>query len=130
LNNKRILKKVAEKSYLPTNRLLFDLLNRYPEFKVSFSLSGVFIEQLEQYSPETLDSFKALVATGRVELLSETYYHSLSFLYSPSEFRAQVDMHRKKIQEVFGVFPLIFRNTELIYRNDVARAVEEMVNCS
>ena len=126
LNNERILKKVAEKSYLPANYLLLELLKKHPEFKVSFSLSGVFIEQLERYSPETLASFKALVETGRVELLSETYYHSLSFLYSPSEFRRQVDMHRKKIQEVFGVAPTVFRNTELIYHNDVARAAEQM----
>ncbi len=84
LNNKKILEKVARKSYLPTNLVLLELLKKHPEFKVSFSISGVVLEQLEQFSPETLRSFQELVKTGRVEMLSETYYHSLSFLYSSS----------------------------------------------
>lgn len=126
VNNEKVLHKVARKSYLPTNRLLLHLLKMHPEFKISFSLSGVFLDQLEMYSPETLKSFQDLVKTGQVELLSETYYHSLSFLYSKNEFRRQVKKHKKKIKQLFGVVPQVFRNTELIYNNDIAQEVERM----
>ncbi|OHA84074.1 MAG: alpha-amylase [Candidatus Yonathbacteria bacterium RIFCSPLOWO2_01_FULL_47_33b] len=126
INNKKILHKVAGKCYLPANAVLLELLNKYPEFKISFSFSGVFLEQLEMFSPETLESFQKLVATGRAEVLEETYYHSLSFLYSPEEFRRQVAMHRAKVQELFGVTPTVFRNTELIYNNALAHEVEKM----
>lgn len=126
INNEKILHKVARKCYLPTNAVLLDLLERYPEFKCSFSLSGAAIEQMEEFSPETLESFRKLVRTGRVEILDETYHHSLSFLYSRDEFRQQVAMHRKKVKEVFGVTPTAFRNTELIYSNDVAKEAENL----
>ena len=127
LNNERILRKVAGKSYLPTNKLLLELLERYPEFKVSFSLSGLAIEQLEDYSPETLETFQKLVDSKRVELLSETYYHSLSFLYSKDEFASQVELHAKKLKKIFGVKkPAVFRNTELIYNNELAVEIEKM----
>lgn len=126
LNNRRILEKVARKSYLPANRAILDLIRAHPQFKVSYSLSGVLLEQLELYSPETLDTFKELAATGNVEFLSETYYHSLSFLYSPEEFRAQVALHRDKLKELFGVSPSVFRNTELIYNNSLAAEIERM----
>ncbi len=126
INNKKILNKVAEKCYLPTNALILELLNKYPEFKISYSFSGVFLDQLEEYSPETLVSFQKLIATGRVEILAETYYHSLSFLYSLDEFHRQVDLHRKKIHKLFGVTPTVFRHTELIYNNALAHEVEKM----
>jgi alpha-amylase len=126
LNNKKILEKVAGKCYLPANAVMLELLQKHPEFKISFSFSGVFLEQLEMYSPETLESFKKLVDTGRVEVLSETYYHSLSFLYSKDEFRSQVELHKKKIKKLFGVTPKVFRNTELIYNNELANVVESM----
>ena len=126
INNKKILNKVAGKCYLPANVVMLELLNKHPEFKISFSFSGVFLDQLQEFSPETLESFQKLVATGRVEVLEETYYHSLSFLYSPDEFRRQVKMHRDKIQELFGVTPTVFRNTELIYNNALAVEVEKM----
>lgn len=127
LNNKKILQKVAGKSYIPANRVLLELLNKYPEFKVSFSLSGLAIEQMENYSPEALKSFQDLVGTKRVELLSETYYHSLSFLYSKEEFKSQVALHASKLKDVFGVTkPRVFRNTELIYNNELAQEVEKM----
>jgi alpha-amylase len=119
-SNERILKKVAEKSYLPTNARLQQLLNNHPEFKVSLSITGTVIEQLEKWSPEALQSFKDLCATGRVEIVAETYHHSLAFFYSREEFEAQVNMHREKVQEVFGQTPQVFRNTELSYNNDVA----------
>lgn len=124
LNNKKILEKVATKSYLPTNAVLLELLNKYPEFKISFSLSGIFLEQCEKYMPEIIESFKKLIATGRCEILSETYYHSLAFLHSKSEFRRQVQMHKKKLKQLFGVDPKVFRHTELIYNNDLAYEVE------
>jgi len=126
LNNGRVLRKVAGKCYLPANELLLRLLERYPDFKISYSLSGVVLDQFERYEPKVLDSFKRLSDTGRVELLSETYYHSLAFLYSPNEFHEHVRMHRDKIKELFGQEPRIFRNTELIYSNDIARAIEGM----
>ena len=85
-NNQKILLKVAQKSYEPTNNILLELLNNHPEFCFSISLSGVLLEQLEKYSPKTLLSFKKLIDTGRVEVLGETYYHSLSFFYSKDEF--------------------------------------------
>ena len=87
LNNRKILKKVSGKCYLPANRKILGLLNRYPNFKVSYSLSGVFLDQLEQNEPEVLKSFCDLANTGQVEFLNETYYHSLAFLYSRGEFR-------------------------------------------
>ncbi len=126
LNNKKIIDKVAGKCYLPTNKLLLGLLKNNPRFKISYSLSGIFLEQLEQYNPEVLHSFQDLVKTGQVEILGETYYHSLSFLYSKPEFDKQVKMHRAKVKELFGVTPKVFRNTELIYNNEVAKEAEKM----
>lgn len=119
-SNERILKKVAEKSYLPTNQRLLQLLNDNPEFRLSLSITGTVIEQLEKWSPESLESFKRLTETGRVEIVGETYHHSLAFFYSRPEFEMQVDMHKRKIQEVFGQTPQVFRNTELAYNNDLA----------
>ncbi|MFH1170045.1 MAG: glycoside hydrolase family 57 protein [Candidatus Vogelbacteria bacterium] len=119
LNNDRILRKVAGKCYQPANALLLELLKRHPEFKVSFSLSGVLLEQLEQYSPATLDSFRRLVDTGRVAILGETYHHSLAFFYSLPEFERQVKLHREKVKKIFGVIPRVFRNTELAYNNNL-----------
>ncbi|MBI1975730.1 MAG: polysaccharide deacetylase family protein [Candidatus Vogelbacteria bacterium] len=126
LNNVRILKKVAEKCYLPANRVLLELLERHPEFKISFSFSGVFLEQVEELSKEVLESFRALVRTGRVEILDETYHHSLSFLYSREEFIEQVRLHREAVRRLFGVIPTAFRNTELIYNNELAHVAESL----
>ncbi|HEX7963705.1 MAG TPA: glycoside hydrolase family 57 protein [Candidatus Saccharimonadales bacterium] len=119
-NNERIMHKVAEKSYLPTNRRLLQLLNDHPEFKLSLSITGTAIEQMEAWAPEALQSFKDLCATGRVEIVGETYHHSLAFFYSRSEFEAQVNMHAEKVQQVFGQTPKVLRNTELAYNNDLA----------
>jgi len=124
--NIEVLRKVARKCYLPANSLMLELLERNPEFKISYSLSGVFIEQCERWAPEVIESFKRLVATGRVEILSETYYHSLAYLFSKEEFKEQVMMHKRKIKEVFGYEPRIFRNTELIYNNEIANFIESM----
>ncbi len=124
--NGAVLCKVANKCYLPTNKLLLDLLKKYPEFKVSFSFSGVVLDQFAHYYPEVLDSFKALVDTGKVELLGETYYHTLAFLFSKDEFKEQVKQHDKKIRQVFGVKPTILRNTELVYNNELAQCAQQM----
>jgi alpha-amylase len=125
-NNRRVFEKVARKSYLPTNALLLDLLNTYPDFKVSFSITGIFLDQAREYNPEVVESFRRLVDTGRVEILAETYHHSLAFLYSRKEFDEQVQMHSDLVRYLFGVTPRVFRNTELIYNNDIARAAEEL----
>lgn len=119
-SNERILRKVAEKSYLPTNQRLLQLLQDNPQFKLSLSITGTVMEQLERWSPEALESFKLLTETGRVEIIGETYHHSLAFFYSRDEFEGQVEMHRQKVQAVFGQTPQIFRNTELAYNNDLA----------
>jgi len=119
--NKSILDKVAAKCYLRTNEVLYQLIKKHNgKFKISFSISGVALEQFEKYRPDVLESFKKLVATGCVELLSETYYHSLSFIYSKDEFERQVLLHRASIKRIFGVTPSIFRNTELIYNNELS----------
>lgn len=120
-NNEKILRKVADKSYRPMNTLLQRLLTVHPEFKVSLSITGTFLEQAEQWAPDVIDSFKQLVASGRVEIVSETYYHSLAFFYSLPEFEHQVEMHRQKVRDLFGVETSVFRNTELAYNDELAR---------
>ena len=124
-DNELIFHKIADKSYKPMNRLLEKLLNDHPDFKVSLSITGTFIEQAEQFDPGILDSFRRLVGTGRVEILSETYHHSLAFFYDRNEFEAQVERHRQKIREVFGVETRVFRNTELAYNNELAKWADD-----
>ena len=125
--NAELCRKVASRCYLPTNRLMLDLVRRYgKDFAVSYSITGVALEQFERWAPEVVDSFRALVDTGQVELLAETFCHSLAFLYSREEFREQVMAHSAKMTDVFGVRPKVFRNTELIYNNDLAHFVEEL----
>jgi len=125
--NGEIFKKVAEICYIPANRALLEMINkRDGQFKVTFSISGIALEQMEIYSPELIDSFAALIKTGNVELLTETYAHSLASLGNQDEFRSQVKMHTEKIKSVFGVTPVVFRNTELIYSDDISDTVYEM----
>jgi len=124
-NNRRIIEKVAEKSYRPTNAVLKRLLERHPEFCFAFSFSGTVLDQFEAYAPDVLESFQELVASGRVEVLADTYHHSLAFFYSRPEFERQVAMHRERIEELFGVTPRVFRHTELSYNNDLARWCED-----
>lgn len=123
-DNELIFHKVARKSYYPMNAVLEKLLAGHEDFRLSLSITGTFIEQAEQYEPALLESFKRLVATGRVEIVAETYHHSLAFFYSRKEFEAQVEMHRNKIRDLFGVEPKVFRNTELAYNNDLAHWAE------
>lgn len=117
--NTAILHKVADKSYIPTNEMLIELLEKHPEFRLSISITGVFIEQCKQWAPEVLKSFQRLVATGRVEIVAETYHHSLAYFYSKSEFEAQVNQHAKLIEDTFHVTPTAFRNTELAYYDEI-----------
>lgn len=118
--NREVIQKVADKSYRPTNALLLELLNKHPDFKLSLSITGTVIEQLQQWAPDVLESFKQIVGTGRVEILAETYYHSLAFFYSIKEFERQVKQHTTLVKELFGVTPKVLRNTELSYNNDLA----------
>jgi alpha-amylase len=125
--NREILDRVSEKCYLTANATLLDLVHKYQgKFKISYSISGTAIEQMEKYRPDVLESFKVLARTGCVEFLAETYYHSLSFLYSKDEFVRQVKKHGAKIKEHFQQNPRIFRNTELIYNNEIANFVSAM----
>ena len=122
--NHEIMRKVAEKCYLPTNALLLDLINEHQgKFKISFSISGTALDQFEKYAPDVLSSFKALAATGHVEFLAETYGHSLSALKSPDEFKKQVEKQKSKIKVLFGQTPTTFRNTELIYSDYISALV-------
>jgi alpha-amylase len=125
--NKRIVRRIANECYLPANEILLGLINEFGSaFKVTFSISGTAIEQLKKYSPEVIDSFKRLAKTGNVEFLAETYSHSLVGLNDPAEFKRQVKEHDASIKELFGVSPTAFRNTELVYSNNIAGQVLEM----
>ena len=125
--NGEIIRKIAEKCYLPANQMMLEAIKQHHgRFRISYSISGAALEQIQQYAPEVLDSFHALNQTGCVEFLAETYYHSLAFLYSREEFRTQVEMHRALIRKHFGQEPRVFRNTELIYNNDLAHFVSHM----
>ncbi len=119
-NNSRVFRRVAEKSYRPMTLQLERLLEENPGFAVTLSMSGTFIEQAEAWSPDIIATLKRLVTTGRVELLAETYHHSLAFFYSRTEFEKQVNLHREKIFKTFGVIPSVFRNTELAYNDELA----------
>ncbi|MFA6199590.1 MAG: glycoside hydrolase family 57 protein [Bacteroidales bacterium] len=127
IQNAWICRRVADKCYLPTNKLMLDLINEHKgNFKISYSISGVALDQFERFTPEVIDSFKALAQTGCVEFLSETYSHSLSSLKSKEEFKDQVKIHSKKIEHLFGQKPKVFRNTELIYSDKIGEMVQEM----
>ena len=126
-SNRTILKRVAQKCYLPMNQLLLEAIKKSKgKFKLAFSISGSAFEQFDRYAPEVLDSFRALAETGKVEFLCETYYHSLASLASPAEFAHQVEKHRNTVRETLGVEPVAFRNTELIYSDAIARQVYEL----
>jgi len=123
--NEEICTDVVNKCYLPANRRLLKLIGETgKKFKVAFSVSGVLLEQLESYAPEVIESFQELAKTGCVEFLAETYYHSLSYIYSREEFMEQLKLHEKKIEELFGQKPTVFRNTELIMNNEMAAFIE------
>ncbi len=125
--NRFTMQQVAEKSYLPANKVLLGLMKKYGQkFRVSFSISGTALDQMEQYAPKVLESFQELAATGSVEFLAETYSHSLASLISPQEFASQVAAHSARIESLFGQKPTTFRNTELIYSDQIGEMVYDM----
>jgi alpha-amylase len=127
LKNAEICRKVAHKCYIPATRTLVQMVrNQDVPFKVAFSLSGTAIEQFKQFVPEVLELFVELATTGRVEFLAETQFHTLASIYSPTEFRKQVAEHSNTIFDLFGQRPTTFRNTELIYSNQIAQLVNDM----
>ena len=125
--NRQILKKVADKCYVPATKVLLDLVRKHDgQFKVAFSLTGSVIDQLQEHQPLVMNLLTQIAETGCVEFLSETYYHSLAFLYSRDEFKEQVEQHDAKIKDLFGQSPKVFRNTELIYNNELANYIGSM----
>ncbi len=125
--NRTILKRIAQKCYLPMNELLLEAIKESKgAFKVAFSITGSALEQFDRYAPEVIDSFRRLAETGSVEFLGETYYHSLASLISPAEFKHQVEKHKAAIEQYFGVKPVSFRNTELIYSDAVGDMVYDL----
>jgi alpha-amylase len=126
-----IFKRAARKCYFPSNQIILDAIDRHKhekkQTKFSFSLSGVYLEQCEMFDKDLLETFRQLAATGRVEFLNQTYYHSIASLYpEKEEFIAQAKMHRQTIKDLLGYTPTIFENTELLYNNTIAKTVEEM----
>ena len=125
--NRQILDKVAGKCYLPATEQILEMVRRFEgRFRVAYSLTGVIIEQFRQWCPRMIELLQQLAATGCVEFLSETYHHSLAFLYSRDEFKDQVELHRQLMQDLFGQTPHVFRNTELIYNNELAHYVSRL----
>jgi alpha-amylase len=129
--DREIFKRAARKCYYPSNQILLDLINKHRkakrQVKVSFSVSGVFLEQCEMFDKNLLETFKQLAATGCVEFLNQTYYHSISSLYpEKDEFIEQVKMHKQTVKDLLGCTPQVFENTELLYNNTIAGIVENL----
>ncbi len=125
--NREILSRVSTKCYLPANETLLRQIDKHQgKFKIAYSISGTALEQMEKYRPDVLRSFQKLADTGSVEFLSETYHHSLSFLFSKEEFIRQVGLHRQKIEELFQQSPEVFRNTEFVYNNEIANFISAL----
>ncbi len=122
-----VLRKVADKCYRPMNALVERLVEETGgRFRAAYSITGTALEQMERWAPDLIESFRRLVKTGAIELLGETYHHSLSFLGSREEFDQQVEQHAAKIEQLFGVRTRVFRNTELIFSNAVARRAHDL----
>ncbi len=125
--NSEIMQRVARHCYLPANETMLRLIERHQgRFKVSYALTGTALEQMQAYAPEVIESFRALIATGAVELIGETYYHALASIYDPQEFLEQVRLHQRLTQSLFGITPKVFRNTELIYDDALALELETL----
>jgi alpha-amylase len=126
LQNEEIIRQIAERCYIPANRTLMEMIKSGSKFKAAFSISGTALEQMEIYTPEVIDGFRELAKTGNIEFLAETYAHSLSSLGDTEEFKEQVQLHRNKIYNLFGVYPKVFRNTELIYSDEISDIIYEL----
>jgi alpha-amylase len=124
--NRQIVRRVAAECYLPVNEMLLNHIRTRKNVRLCFSISGVAIDQFEEFCPEVIDSFRALARTGAVEFLAETRYHSLSSIVADDEFIEQVEMHRDQIREFFGVNPSVFRNTELVYSNNIGSRIARL----
>ncbi len=132
--NKELIERISNKCYIPANNLMLHLIDVFKSqkrpFKISYSISGIFLEQAERYAPHVLETFQWLAETGMVEFLNETYYHSLSSLWINSElsdeFEEQVKLHAQIMKDLIGYTPKVFRNTELIFNNEIAKKVESM----
>jgi len=124
--NENIIARIASQCYLPANKMLLKLIRKFPQLRITFSISGSAMEQFEQYTPVVLKSFRALAETGAVEFLAETYYHSLSYFANEDEFIEQIALHSKKLHQLLGVTPTIFRNTELIYSNGIGKIISDL----
>jgi len=121
------MRKITEECYLPANNIILELLKKHKgKFKISYSVTGIALDQFEQYAPEVIDSFKELAKTGDVEFLAETYSHSLAALINQEEFVQQVTSHSDRIENLFGLRPTVFRNTELIYSDEIGEMVSKM----
>jgi len=126
-HNAEILQKVANKCYLPATKLLLDLVRRHDgRFRLSFSLTGCVIDQFRDHCPQMINVLTSLAETGCVEFIGETYHHSLAFLYSGDEFKEQIKLHDRLIQDLFGQTPRVFRNTELIYSNELSSCISSL----
>jgi alpha-amylase len=121
--NGAICQKVADKCYRPATETILDLVKRHKgNFRVSYAITGTVLDQWERFCPDVIDLFKQLADTGCCEFVAETYFHSLSFIYDRAEFRRQIEMHTQRVCDLFKVpAPTVFRNTELIYSNELAR---------
>lgn len=125
--NKKAVDTFSDECFLPANEILLSQLKIHQgKFKISFSISGTAVELLQEYRPDVIKSFKQLVKTGCVEFYAETYYNSLSWLYSKEEFKRQIQKHHELVKDLFGVEPMVFRNTELIYNNDLSKFISEL----
>jgi alpha-amylase len=119
--NLDLFRGIAERSYRPALDILQELLDRFPDFRVSLSLTGTFVEQADRAAPDVLEKIHGLVRSGRVALVAETYYHSLAFLVPPPELAEEVEMHRAMLKSRFGAVPKVLRMTELAYSDELAR---------
>ena len=124
--NRDIIQRVALNCYLPANAILLKLIKKYPHIKIAFSISGITIDQLEEYAPEVLSSFRSLAETGSVDFLTETYYHSLACMIPGNEFEFQALKHKNKIARHFGIRSSVFRNTELIYSDQTGERIKDL----
>ena len=124
-SNERIFKKVTEKSYRPMLELLKKQMQSHPDFKVSFSITGTWLEQAAKWAPNLITEIRQMVAKGQAEILAETYYHSLAFFFDEAEFETQVDLHARAVKKLLGATPKVFRNTELAYNDKLAHWADE-----
>ena len=129
--DREIFERACKKCYFPSNQILLDLIDKHKrekkQVKVSFSLSGIFLEQCEMFNKDLLESFRQLAKTGCVEFINQTYFHSLAGIYpEKGEFIEQIKMHQQAMKDLLGYNPQVFENTELIYNNTIAKIVEEL----